>query len=300
MSISLGLATLLGAGLSFGGGLISNIINKSTANQNLAFQREANNQNIAFQKQENEITRQREDNAITRASIDMQNAGLSKTLAAGNPASAQSLTAPQKQALNNQFKYESALQKMNIAQLVQDMAIKNKEIGIKEGIADSEIAKNYAQADELGSSSRYHTALAKLTEDKSPFVIEQLRKDIDFSSWQIQNAIADHRLKAETTNKVIAETAHTIASTNHLSKQDELLVQQTISEILSQEKLKLDLDNTKWDMSWYHGQRIPVGSLGHIGKDASLFAGNVNNILNGLSFGLYDKLQSIISRTRIW
>lgn len=46
------------------------------------------------QKRENEITREREDTAITRQVADLRNAGLSPLMANGNGASAQSLTAP--------------------------------------------------------------------------------------------------------------------------------------------------------------------------------------------------------------
>lgn len=303
MGLGLGMATLLGSAISGAGGLISNLFNKNIADNNIKYQREANNQNIAFQRQENEITRMREDNAVQRRALDLQNAGLSKTLSAGSPASAQPLTAPQTQAVNNQFKYESVLQKMNIANVLQNMAVKQAEIKIAQQkadnetmVAESESAKNYASVDNLGSSTRYNNALAELTEQKTPYEIQQLKKDIDYTTWQINNAMADYRIKGETVKKIIAETSHIVAQTNHLSKQDELLVQQIITETLTQEKLKLDVENTRWDMDWYHGQRIPVGSLGTLGKEASLFTGNIGNLLNGMSFGLYDKLNEVFSK----
>lgn len=53
-----------------------------------------NYKNQQFQKAENDTTREREDNAIQRQVADLQAAGLSPTLATGNGASAQGLTAP--------------------------------------------------------------------------------------------------------------------------------------------------------------------------------------------------------------
>lgn len=47
-----------------------------------------------FQRKENNITRSREDNAISRQIADLRNAGMSPLLASGQGASAQSLTAP--------------------------------------------------------------------------------------------------------------------------------------------------------------------------------------------------------------
>ena len=57
-----------------------------------------NKRNIDFQKRENRITRKREDNAVQRRAKDMEAAGLNKVLAAGDPASAQALQAPQQGA----------------------------------------------------------------------------------------------------------------------------------------------------------------------------------------------------------
>lgn len=51
--------------------------------------------NTYSQKKENQITREREDNAVSRRIADLEANGLSPTLAAGSAASAQNLQAPQ-------------------------------------------------------------------------------------------------------------------------------------------------------------------------------------------------------------
>ena len=156
------IASLIGAGLSFLGGMFANKKNKEIADQNVAYQKEANtqnvemqkeinSQNIAFQEQENEITRQREDTAVQRAAADMTAAGLSKTLAAGHPASAAALSAPvasapQVSPVNNSYKYESALQRMNIAQLLQDIAVKGEQLAQSKKLNDAQVDLIRSQA----------------------------------------------------------------------------------------------------------------------------------------------------------
>lgn len=148
MSIDVAGATLIGSGLSFIGGLFTNALNKAIADDNVQLLKEMNDHNIAFQKHENDITRQREDNAVQRAAADMTAAGLSKTLAAGNPASAQALQAPQvSEAPTNSFRYESALQKMNIVQVLQSMAEKQKQLDM----ADD---KNKAEIDYINEQTK--------------------------------------------------------------------------------------------------------------------------------------------------
>lgn len=85
-----------------------NELNQSLNRENIAFQRDTNDLNWYRQLGENNLARQREDTAYSRAARDMEAAGLSKTLAAGNPASSAAMTASQAQAPQNKFGYERA------------------------------------------------------------------------------------------------------------------------------------------------------------------------------------------------
>lgn len=82
-SQELAAANRYAASLQYQGVVRANEINK-----------EINQANIDYQKAENELARAREDSAVQRRVADLKQAGLSSTLAAGNPASAQQMTAP--------------------------------------------------------------------------------------------------------------------------------------------------------------------------------------------------------------
>lgn len=309
MSMSVATASLIGAGLSFGGGLFSNRTNKQIARENLAYQREANeknmqltkeaneaniqlqrdinNQNIAFQQQENDITRMREDNAVQRAAADMTAAGLSKTLAAGNPAPAQGLTAPQAespqvqraqvQALNNQFRYESALQKMNIAQLMQDMTVKDEQLRQSRELNNAQI--DYIKAQTLGQNNVNETfrenfrneqllklsqisvhnsqvavnrAQEKLASIEGDYRAEKLQNEIDHQIASINLFRSQNRLVGENitlTQKEISyyanQIAESIARTNKLSKESELVVQDLAYKKLEYSVLEYNLGMSK-------------------------------------------------------
>lgn len=97
---------LAGSVVDFGSNWMTNVYNKkqteatNQANREIAKDTNASNMamneaNILLQMRENEINRQREDDAIRRRANDLIGAGLSKTLAAGSPASSNAMQAPQ-------------------------------------------------------------------------------------------------------------------------------------------------------------------------------------------------------------
>lgn len=279
MSDVLGIGTMFGSGLSFIGGLIQNQVNKNIAEENIAYQREANEanlkylreanaQNIAFQQRENEITRSREDNAVQRAAADMQAAGLSKTLAAGNPASASALSAPQVQAgsvkaLSNQFKYESALQKLNLGQLMLDMAAKKKQLDINEGVAEAQVAninadtaykntvtENYAkdlefswdlkaaQAENARVNSKRVEAETKLYDIRSEYEADQIMADIGYKISQTDLNYSSIDLNTSKINEISQNIAESVARENKLKKEEEELVYKIVYADLQNKSLR--------------------------------------------------------------
>lgn len=78
----------------------NNVYNTNMANREIARETNATNMalnqaNIEMQERQNQINREREDDAVRRRANDLIGAGLSKTLAAGSPASANAMQAPQ-------------------------------------------------------------------------------------------------------------------------------------------------------------------------------------------------------------
>lgn len=314
MSDLLGIGTTFGAGLSFIGGLAANAVNKQIANQNIAYQREANEanlsylreanaQNIAFQQKENDITRAREDNAVQRAAADMQAAGLSKTLSAGNPASAAALNAPSVkagsvQALNNQFKYESALQKMNLGSLFLDMAAKKQQLEINQSVADAQIRSMNAQTagQELSNSTymeefnmnkdfkfaqtHYQTVQANkveaetdLIKTQGEYAAQKITAEINLLTAQRVTEISKNKLNLSNIQKAAQEIAESVARTQNLDKQGQKLAYEITYADLQNQVLQHNL-------SYAEENNLPVGST-----------------LNGTWGSLYNLLNTILSNS---
>lgn len=109
-----------------------NQMNMALNRENIAFQKRTNDLNWQRQLAENNLTRQREDTAHARAARDMEAAGLSKTLAAGSPASSAAMTAAQAESPQNKFGYERATM-----QRYERKAFKADAIRIDADILDS-------------------------------------------------------------------------------------------------------------------------------------------------------------------
>lgn len=322
------LASLLGAGLSFVGGLFANRKNKEIADQNIAYQKEANTQNvemqkaineqnIAFQKQENEITRQREDTAVQRAAADMSAAGLSKTLAAGHPASAAALSAPvasapQVSPVNNSYKYESALQRMNIAQLLQDMAVKGEQLAQSKKLNDAQvdlirsqaIGQNninetfrekyeneklltFAQIATHEAQTSVYKAEAKLKEIEGDYRGELLQNEVDKGIQQIVMMRTQNRLYGEQitlTQKQVSyyanQMAESIARVNNLNKATELLVADLAKRKLEVEVLQYNLGYSK-----QHSMRTTDSNMRLMGLDVTALGHGLTDILSGITHG---------------
>lgn len=289
--IGIGAATALGGFLNLLGGVFGNGINALTAQKNIDYQKAANAQNIAFQKQENDITRAREDNAVQRAAADMEAAGLSKTLAAGNPASAQSLSAPQTQALNNSFKYESALQRMNIAQLVQDMAVKNEQLKQSDAKNNAEIALlmaqargqqlnnetfaerfaseqalRNAQAFSFNAQAKANEASARLNNIIGDYKADEMRSEI-FKNVNMGMLYGKEQSKVVSdTLKSIQETKYYKALTERQKKEVDYLVEQITYE-------QYKITGLKHDLNYAQKYNLPVGSIpgGLLGSGLNFF-----------------------------
>lgn len=136
-----GIVSLVSPIANFASGLFTNSANKQQTSETNAANMLMNQQNIDFQKEENIITRQREDNAVQRRANDLVAAGLSKTLAAGSPASANALNAP-----NNSFAHQGA--RFEAPRFDFDYgSLKSNLAAAQASTASAENAPVYAQAE---------------------------------------------------------------------------------------------------------------------------------------------------------
>ena len=158
MSLSDTQATLLGSGISFLGGVGTNIANYLMNRRNVEATQAMNRENIAFQQRENEIARQREDTAYQRAAKDLELAGLSKTLAAGHPASSQSMTASSVVAPDYSFNYKSPLSDINAVETLMAWKKNKAEVDNIEAQTDNV----NAQTDTMYGEGGYYDTAAQL------------------------------------------------------------------------------------------------------------------------------------------
>lgn len=140
------IAPFVGAALTFGSNRHTNSVNENIASNNQAIVEANNIRNIEFQREENAITRQREDNAFQRAAYDLQLAGLSKTLAAGSPASASALSAPSAQAATLDYKYQNPMQGIDLANLALSVMKTMADIKNSTNLTNAQVGNLNAQA----------------------------------------------------------------------------------------------------------------------------------------------------------
>lgn len=148
------------------GGAIGGLIQ---GQQNLAFQKE----NLAYQKQLQQQIFDREDNAVQRRAADLEKAGLSKTLAAGDGAGAGSVistTAPQNDTLGR-VSQGLALGKQ-IADISQVMAQTSNEVKRGQQI-DTGIEESKARIAETQAKTLLANKESMLYDEKTKAMIRE-------------------------------------------------------------------------------------------------------------------------------
>lgn len=151
---------ILGALSGIGSGIASFFGNRETNQTNLQMTRETNEQNERLMREQ----WAREDNAVQRRAEDLQKAGLSKTLAAGSPASAGSLASMQKPEYTNstQNALDTAYRMMSMVQDFEKRMNENRLISAQArnvetktaGESISNMIKNYNYVEMLPIDKR--------------------------------------------------------------------------------------------------------------------------------------------------
>lgn len=291
---------------SLGQGLLQTISNANTnrvnmdiAKQNLAMQKDINSQNIAFQQRENEITREREDNAVQRAALDMQKAGLSKTLAAGSPASSSALSAPQAQMTQLDYKHKKLLEGVDLVnaftQLAQGLANVDKTKAETAGINTSNqyiAEKAEAEIGGIRSSIALNEATQRLRSAEADLKEKYGGQQI---LTQINNVLADtdykHAITARTheeREKIVQEVIESIRRVQKMDKETELLVEDIVYKKLQSQVLTWDLYKSK-SLSLRTSDALPTMLGIPIGAASSVLGSISDGISNSFSSWLSNR-----------
>lgn len=211
MSILSGIAHTFGS--MFGVEQAKNQAEANRINADIALtQNRLSQEAFDYQKNYNALTMDREDNAYSRASADLQNAGLSKTLAAGQSSPVGTSSAPSAPQLS-QYNYKNspaygfdALNMVNSAMgLVKDLQVKDAQVSqimaqksnidadtlLKEKTADimvPDFDKRMQSADSNINLNSHQ--VKKLTQE-----VENLKQDLIKSKAQTSNISQDTRKK---------------------------------------------------------------------------------------------------------
>lgn len=206
-------SSAIGAGLSYAGQRDSIAAQKEIAEQNLQFQREA----LAQNQKNQEITWNREDTATQRAAADLEAAGLSKTLAAGNAAST---SAPMRvEALHNNYKPESKLEKMG--QMMQSMSSIGQALyGLEQ--AEANVNKTKAETNQINAvtdSTTQQTSFFKNTlETRKADLYQQFKNhEISYSKMKKEIEKVDSELDWLKT-RPMSEYGRALWDAEHFSK----------------------------------------------------------------------------------
>lgn len=246
------------------------------------------NQNIAYQREMNNTLMEREDNAVQRRALDLQKAGLSKTLAAGSPASASPLTAPK-----NEYVPESVakvlskfniLDKINESRNLQAIADKNSAEVKK---IESETTKNNITNGTLSDT-------ISLENEKTKTMNELIKNQVNLVSSQIKLSNIEGEYRA---NKLSAEINSILANTKLTEENVKLKAEEIASELVkrfhlekSTEKILSDIVIQEYNLQYSqyygtpYGQQV-TGVVGSVMSGVNSFTTQLGNAIKSVFGG---------------
>lgn len=187
----------IGKGLGGLVGGIGTLVVGNKANKNeaaaIAMQRDIAEANLAqqnkeweYQKELNQLTMEREDNAVQRRVNDLKAAGLSPTLAAGSAAGSSVMKAGSAPQMDATF----AQNMQTAAQNRFDRKMKAIETGIS-------IQSNLANISKTIADARKANAEANATEQSTPYDVEMKRLAVELNSELNPIKINEHKLRVD-------------------------------------------------------------------------------------------------------
>lgn len=225
MSLTIAGATLLAGLIGAGVTGVTSAIGTSQTNRT---NREVASQNIAFQQRENEITRQREDTAYSRAAADLQRAGLSKTLAAGSPASSSSLTAPQNSYVQKDSPISKAFEKVDLANLI--MNVYKTESEVNKNNAEKDYFNSLGTGQQLSNNSFAENFRNEQNLKRANFALIQSQTDYNKAKTVTENVVGSKQ--ADYMEAEIAKSLSTVNLNDSRIRYNDALLKKTAQDIV--------------------------------------------------------------------
>lgn len=257
-----------------GSSVYSTKVNKDIAEKNFELEKDLYNLQLdqyEYQKQLQQTMFNREDSAVQRRAMDLQAAGLSKTLAAGGGASAGPVvsTSTPSQAPQNKFKLDPLMLTHILSANAQIEQTKAQTQAI-----NAQKNKTEAETKALGQTFTFNEVM-------NPAKLNNMIASTRNMDAKTQNAILDTRIKTQQIglNELLAvaaqlENEHKL---NSLSlQQQELLIKQVA------------LETNRYNLDWYRSMDLPTGAsldkvIQYLIQARRLSAGLVQNLTETVS-----------------
>ena len=239
--------------LAAGGGLLSffGAKKQSQTNQQIA------SQNVQAQQTENEITREREDNAVQRRARDLELAGLSKTLAAGSAASSQALTAP-KNEFQAQNLGSAALQGMSqgaqVAQQVANVQNTVAQTKAQQLTNDTYMEKHFTDMNYKKAVTDEAKASARLKSIEGDYKAKEIQSLIDSRIEGILKSMSDRMVNDSVIEVNAQKVVESVAQVSNINKSTEKILYD-----IAMNKLKMNAEIHNLELAKRFG--LPVGSM---------------------------------------
>lgn len=246
-----------------------------------------NQENIAFQKEENEITRLREDNAVQRAAADMTAAGLSKTLAAGHPASAQSLQAP-----SNTFEAQKNSAGLNMMNMIKNLFFESEANDRANKLNNAQVDLVNAQAGAQNFANSVQEQTWENEQEYKKAITAQANSNTELNkSNKVIADITGDNLQKEIDSKIALNVANTVESYSRTAlnnvnrrkadKEIHKISMEIYTEYLNQGLIKAKTDTEKEQL------KLAIASATKCYYDTEILKHNLNYAQkNGLPVGV--------------
>lgn len=254
------LLPIAGAALGLGYSGYQSYLQNQTDQKNYKLQKEQ----FEYQKSLQQTMFQREDNATQRRAADLQAAGLSKTLAAGNAAQAGPVVktdVPQMASKGREMAMQTGQQSFALA-----LDIARSRADISKTMADTEVSRQTARKVGLDAdlaADTYHEKELQAVALTNNMSLDALNKKLD-------SQIAEFKIQMQDIEKEKARLAVDAARLGMDQKRLDIAAKQVA------------IDNAKYNREWYETQGLPIQSsiTGNL-QNASVVSKFFENLING-------------------